>query len=133
MGVQPITNEHHGSEAGGTFLAINLPFDPFGDDICHPFMVIVFNHIGDILWHFIQFYGILWHFIQFYGILFHFMAFYCISWHWVCHIRQRNMPNSSGSGNRLTIDEEVWHQIFQDRFCRVAECKICRLNVDQEG
>ena len=59
MGVQPITNEHHGSEAGGTFLAINLPFDPFGDDICHPFMVIVFNHIGDILWHFMAFYGIL--------------------------------------------------------------------------
>ena len=40
MGVQPITNEHHGSEAGGTFLAINLPFDPFGDDICHPSMEV---------------------------------------------------------------------------------------------
>jgi hypothetical protein len=77
MGVQPITNEHHGSEAGGTFLAINLPFDPFGDDICHPFMVIVFNHIGDILWHFMAFYGILWHFA--------FAAFFCFFWtaHWL--------------------------------------------------
>ena len=63
MGVQPITNEHHGSEAGGTFLAINLPFDPFGDDICHPLMVIVFNHVGGILWHFVAIYGTLWHFM----------------------------------------------------------------------